>query len=200
MYFGPLAWSGEVCPHAMRRPASTYGKSTHAACNEFLARPSSPALEPEGGGASWVCIRMFFAHFFWFASVWARIGRASQLPWRRSATCKRRPNKGGPCHAAPTAENHATGGSVSQIKAEPVTLQLPPRRSATCKRRPNKGGPCHVAPTVEKTRREHKSGTSRPSQAERTTAPRQRPTAPRQRPDSAQTAPRGDRVIFGENI
>ena len=133
---------------------------------------------------------MFFAHFFWFASVWARIGRASQLPWRRSATCKRRPNKGGPCHAAPTAENHATGGSVSQIKAEPVTLQLPPRRSATCKRRPNKGGPCHVAPTVEKTRREHKSGTSRPSQAERTTAPRQRPTAPRQRPDSAQTAPR----------
>ena len=146
-----------------------------------------------------MCIRMFFAHFFWFASVWARIGRASQLPWRRSATCKRRPNKGGPCHAAPTAENHATGGSVSQIKAEPVTLQLPPRRSATCKRRPNKGGPCHVAPTVEKTRREHKSGTSRPNQAEMTTAPRQRPTAPRQRPDSAQTAPRGDRVIFGEN-
>ena len=133
-----------------------------------------------------MCIRMFFAHFFWFASVWARIGRASQLPWRRSATCKRRLNKGGPCHAAPTAENHATGGSVSQIKAEPVTLQLPPRRSATCKRRPNKGGPCHVAPTVEKTRREHKSGTSRPRQAERTTAPRQRPTAPRQRPDSAQ--------------
>ena len=135
-----------------------------------------------------MCIRMFFAHFFWFASVWARIGRASQLPWRRSATCKRRLNKGGPCHAAPTAENHATGGSVSQIKAEPVTLQLPPRRSATCKRRPNKGGPCHVAPTVEKTRREHKSGTSRraDSARQRTTAHDSAQTARRQRADSAQ--------------
>ena len=51
MYFGPLAWSGEVCPHAMRRRASTYGKSKHAACSEFLARPSSPALEPEGGAS-----------------------------------------------------------------------------------------------------------------------------------------------------
>ena len=128
-----------------------------------------------------MCIRMFFAHFFWFASVWARIGRASQLPWRRSATWKRRPNKGGPCHAAPTVDNHAARGNVSQIKAAPVTLQLPWRRSATCKRRPNKGGPCHAAPTVEKTRREHKSGTSR-----RADSARQRTTARRQRADSAQ--------------
>ena len=134
-----------------------------------------------------MCIRMFFAHFFWFASVWARIGRASQLPWRRSATWKRRPNEGGPCHVAPTAENHAAGGNVSQIKAAPVTLQLPWRRSATCKRRPNKGGPCHVAPTVEKARREHKSGTSRPKQVEMTTARRQRTTARRQRAEETES-------------